>query len=151
MLIAKITNNKIETVSTVVGMFPNVSFPNGIPDEDYLINQGCTFVTTTLPHSSTQKLIQVEPYIEGGQVFNIIIQDKSLDEIQADTTLESTTVRRMRNILLLESDWTQIPDATTDKVAWLEYRQKLRDITNQDGFPYSVSWPISPTNQEIVL
>jgi hypothetical protein len=151
MLIAKITNNKIERVSTVVDMFPNVSFPNGIPDEDFLIIHGCVFVNSTLPHSSTQKLIQVEPYLDGEQVFNMIVQDKSLDEIQNDVALESMNIRRMRNILLLESDWTQIPDAPIDKVSWLEYRQKLRDITKQDGFPYSVSWAIPPTNKEMVL
>ena len=40
-------------------------------------------------------------------------------------------LRRNRNILLAESDWTVLPDSPiADKTAWQTYRQELRDITN---------------------
>lgn len=53
-------------------------------------------------------------------------------------------VRRKRTGLLLASDWTQVADATADKAAWSTYRQALRDITKQSGFPTSVTWPTPP-------
>ena len=37
-------------------------------------------------------------------------------------------MRTIRNRLLSESDWTQLPDAQCDKVAWATYRQALRDF-----------------------
>ena len=41
------------------------------------------------------------------------------------------SLRRDRNRLLAESDWTILPDSPiADKTAWQTYRQELRDITN---------------------
>ena len=37
-------------------------------------------------------------------------------------------MRTIRNRLLSESDWTQLPDAQCDKAAWATYRQALRDF-----------------------
>ena len=45
-------------------------------------------------------------------------------------------MRTIRNRLLAESDWTQLPDATCDREAWATYRQALRD------FP--ATWTESP-------
>ena len=50
--------------------------------------------------------------------------------------------RSKRNQLLEDSDWTQIPDAPVDQAAWKLYRQELRDITDQPGFPTTVVWPV---------
>ena len=55
------------------------------------------------------------------------------------------SIRNHRNYLLLQSDWTQLPDvpqATRD--LWATYRQALRDITLQSGFPTDVVWPTQP-------
>ena len=49
-----------------------------------------------------------------------------------------------RNQLLLESDWTQLPDAPCDKAAWVAYRQSLRDLTAQTGYPFEIIWPVKP-------
>ena len=46
--------------------------------------------------------------------------------------------------MLSDSDWTQVADAPVDKAAWATYRQALRDITEQDGFPVSASFPTAP-------
>lgn len=54
------------------------------------------------------------------------------------------SVRDQRNIKLSESDWTQVADAPVDKQAWAAYRQALRDITAQPGFPWDVQWPSQP-------
>lgn len=54
-------------------------------------------------------------------------------------------VRQQRNALLVACDWTQLPDAPVDQTAWAAYRQALRDVTDQEGFPANVIWPVPPT------
>jgi len=56
----------------------------------------------------------------------------------------AAAARTQRTALLVASDWTQIADAPTDKAAWILYRQALRDITDQPGFPTTIIWPDAP-------
>jgi hypothetical protein len=56
----------------------------------------------------------------------------------------SSQLRQERNTLLSDCDWTQVADAPVDQVAWQTYRQALRDVTSQEGFPYGVVWPAKP-------
>ena len=67
-------------------------------------------------------------------------------EAQLAATKEalSASVRIERNAKLAASDWTQISDSTADKAAWATYRQALRDISAQEGFPATVAWPTQP-------
>ena len=57
---------------------------------------------------------------------------------------QAANVRTSRNEKLAECDWTQIADSTADKPAWATYRQALRDVTAQDGFPWDINWPEGP-------
>jgi hypothetical protein len=57
---------------------------------------------------------------------------------------QAKSVRDQRNTKLSESDWTQVADAPVDKDAWATYRQALRDITTQEGFPWTITWPDAP-------
>jgi hypothetical protein len=52
--------------------------------------------------------------------------------------------RSDRNSLLSACDWTQVADAPVDREAWAAYRQALRDVTLQDGFPLNIIWPNPP-------
>jgi hypothetical protein len=52
---------------------------------------------------------------------------------------QAKIVRDDRNAKLKYSDWTQVADAPVDKTAWATYRQALRDITKQAGFPWTVT------------
>lgn len=65
-------------------------------------------------------------------------------QAELESIVYSQQVRTKRNKLLAESDWTQVADAPVDKAAWATYRQALRDITEQDGFPLSVIYPEAP-------
>lgn len=58
--------------------------------------------------------------------------------------LTEDEVRKQRNNILADSDWTQVADAPVDQAAWATYRQSLRDIPQQDGFPTDVVWPDKP-------
>lgn len=53
--------------------------------------------------------------------------------------------RAERNQRLTQSDWTQLPDAPCNQAAWATYRQALRDLPEQEGFPHTVTWPEEPT------
>lgn len=60
---------------------------------------------------------------------------------------EHVTAKREK--LLLESDWTELTSALSRighaKVQeWQSYRQSLRDITTQAGYPANITWPIKP-------
>lgn len=60
---------------------------------------------------------------------------------------EAVKVRASRNQLLKDSDWTQLDDTPLDnakKMAWATYRQGLRDIPDQAGFPWGIQWPTQP-------
>ncbi len=57
---------------------------------------------------------------------------------------QSASVRTSRNDKLAQCDWTQLADSTADKTVWATYRQLLRDVTVQDGFPWNVTWPEAP-------
>lgn len=72
---------------------------------------------------------------------------KTLEEKQAEDQEQADKVRMQRDRILYASDWSQLPDApitTEQKQEWLLYRQELRDVPNQQGFPWNVVWPAEP-------
>ncbi len=86
------------------------------------------------------ELILKGPAPSENHVFNVARE-------QWELSVPSLTaeVLSMRKRMLLNSDWTQLPDvpiATRD--AWATYRQALRDITEQPGFPLDIVWPTPP-------
>jgi hypothetical protein len=59
----------------------------------------------------------------------------------------AATIRAERNAKIAACDWTQMPDgplSTQAKAAWAAYRQALRDVPEQAGFPQAVDWPKEP-------
>jgi hypothetical protein len=74
------------------------------------------------------------------------VRNKTQQEIQEETEGMWRAVRDRRNELLLECDWTQLPDSpltNLKQTEWQIYRQALRDITNQSD-PFSINWPTEP-------
>jgi hypothetical protein len=65
--------------------------------------------------------------------------------ILSETIVEFTAdeIRAKRNSLLAETDYLALSDTTlsSDMAA---YRQALRDVTSQAGFPTNVTWPTKP-------
>jgi hypothetical protein len=62
---------------------------------------------------------------------------------QKDTE-QGNNIRTQRTQLLKDSDWTQVADAPVDQAAWAAYRQALRDVPTQAGFPWDIQWPTKP-------
>lgn len=84
----------------------------------------------------TQRLFQKTPENRNGQWFT------AWEVMQIPEPEMSAKVRDKRNKLLAECDWTQLADSPTDKASWATYRQALRDISAQPGFPWAVDWPV---------
>jgi len=57
---------------------------------------------------------------------------------------QAKAIRDQRNSKLAACDWTQLADSSADKPSWATYRQALRDVTAQAGFPWNVTWPVEP-------
>jgi hypothetical protein len=57
---------------------------------------------------------------------------------------QAKSVRASRDEKLKNCDWTQVADAPVDKAVWATYRQALRDVTTQTGFPWTITWPDAP-------
>ncbi len=73
------------------------------------------------------------------------------NNVAIDVTLDKAeSVRAIRNELLNASDYTQLLDVPLpeiEKKAWAAYRQELRDITKQAGFPETIVYPLSPIGE----
>lgn len=64
---------------------------------------------------------------------------------------KSKSIRDARNRKLAESDWTQLADTQLDpivKTAWTTYREELRQLPQQPGFPWEVTWPTKPGGEQ---
>jgi len=65
-------------------------------------------------------------------------------DFQADAVAATATqVRTQRDKLLAASDPMALADRITD--SWRTYRQALRDVPAQSGFPASITWPVEPS------
>lgn len=73
-----------------------------------------------------------------------IVQELTQSEKDQKLAAKIASVRSQRNQKLKDSDWTQVADAPVDQAAWAAYRQALRDIPSQEGFPWSVTWAVEP-------
>ena len=152
-MFAKIENNQVAeypvTEFDIRARFPNTSFttdfssglpegyvrvqPAGQPAEDALkvITQGQPVLVNGV---WTQTWTQVDKY--------------TAEELAAQNAVKDVNqkqeVRDIRNSKLAECDWTQVADAPVDKAVWATYRQALRDVTAQSGFPWTITWPVEP-------
>jgi len=78
---------------------------------------------------------------------NAVVIDEDLVESKIPELIaerQAAQARSQRDALLSQSDWTQVPDAPVDQSAWAEYRQALRDLPQQAGFPTEITWPQKP-------
>ena len=82
--------------------------------------------------------------IDGKWYTKYSVADMDAEAIAAKDAEQAKSVRNSRTQMLKDSDWTQVADAPVDKAAWATYRQALRDITAQDGFPWTIDWPEQP-------
>lgn len=127
---------------------PNVSFPKN-PSDESLQQFGMfrVFFAAQPELTNTQVLEEGQPIFSSEdqrwiQVWSA--RNKTTEEIDSAIESKAAEIRLTRDHLLAESDWTQLADAPVDKAAWAAYRQDLRDVPSQAGFPWDVTWPMEP-------
>lgn len=86
----------------------------------------------------------VEQQADGKWYTKYSVADMDAEAIALKDAEQAKAMRDQRNQKLKDSDWTQVADAPVDKAVWAAYRQSLRDITAQAGFPWDVQWPTQP-------
>lgn len=121
---------------------PSVSFPKLIPDE-VLAEHGVYPVKATLAPEIDAKTHSHahDAQIIGGEWVQV------WEVAQLPLGRAEANVRASRDDLLQDTDWVvakAYEAGTPVPTEWASYRQALRDITTQEGFPYSVTWPTKP-------
>lgn len=144
-------------------LHPNTSMPQQLSEE--LLNDfGADVVFegpqasggTVYQYSQAQGVEQINgkwytKYVLGPTFIDTVVDGVTTTALQHETVYkaqkdaeQAKSVRATRDAKLAECDWTQVADAPVDKAAWATYRQALRDITTQTGFPWSIEWPDAP-------
>lgn len=99
------------------------------------------------------------PYEEGGGYFEaywhkdgyLVIAVLAGGVPPAGDGSRAEGVRERRDALLAECDWTQLGDvdlSSGSKSNFATYRQALRDVPQQSGFPDTINWPTRPAEQK---
>ena len=98
----------------------------------------------TVDRTQTVRRDGIKKDSKGNWITAWTVVAKTQEQLDAETVQAAQSVRSQRDSLLAASDWTQVPDAPVDQAAWRTYRQALRDVTTQSGFPHEVTWPVKP-------
>lgn len=141
------------TRGQILGSFPNTSFPR----DDEAFNAAVEgFGFSPVQPSPRPEITYLQTLTEGSPELidgvyyqRWVIGDADQALIDDRTADKAADIRQERKRLLAESDWTQLGDSPVQPVAaWRTYRAALRDVTNQAGFPWNVSWPTAPSTLE---
>jgi len=130
-------------------LHPNTSMPQILSEE--LLNEfGADVVFEGQQASPTRYQVAFADGVEqvnGKWYTKYSVAEMGADAITAKDTEQAKAVRATRDSKLAESDWRVIKAAETSTTldsAWATYRQALRDVTSQSGFPWTITWPESP-------
>lgn len=126
---------------------PNTSFPAVLTPEiidDFGYDPVLEGPQPTLipPYQYAQRDGVVE--VNGQWFTHYIAAEPDEEGKAAMDAAQAQRVRDDRNARLAACDWTQLPDAPVDAAVWAAYRQQLRDISSQVGFPWELQWPAAP-------
>ena len=97
----------------------------------------------------------VEAYVEQDMFADYVDEDgvtvtKASQEAEYTATKDAeaaTAARATRDGLIASCDWMAIKafeGGTTVSAEWATYRQALRDVSAQAGFPNDITWPEKP-------
>jgi len=157
MLLIKTSNGQLEQFPYTLGDLrrdnPQTSFPKKIgdailasygiyhvipetePDHDDLVQ---VLTRDAEPHNNETAIDEDsgETYKTGRWMIGYTVKNKPQNQAEAN-------VRNNRDLLLVETDWMALSDVTLS-TEMSNYRQTLRDVTGQSGFPYTITWPTKP-------
>jgi hypothetical protein len=150
-MFAKIKDGVVQQFPYSVGELrrdnPNTSFPKNISDEVMADFGMFPVIQKPIPDFDDQThFVEWGSIIfkEGGQWFILpTVRELSAAQIAERDASLAAGVRSERDMLLAQTDWTALCDVIIN-AEMLAYRQALRDITLQVGFPNNVTWPTKP-------
>jgi len=127
-------------------LHPNTSMPQQLSEE--LLNEFGADVVLEGPQASptryqTAYANGVEQ-LDGKWYTKYSVAEMDAEAITAKDVEQAKSMRDQRGEKLKDSDWTQVADAPVDKAAWATYRQALRNVPAQAGFPWTITWPDAP-------
>ena len=133
------------TIQELRDSLPNVSLPATMTNEQLEEWRVYEVLPTPYPNDYTKDIVEGEPTLIDGKFYQNWEQTPaSEEEINIRIIAKWFEIRQERNQLLTECDWTQLADIPSEtKTAWTEYRQTLRNITNQEN-PFNIVWPVKP-------
>ena len=139
------------TKADLQAAYPSTSLNNPFNMADYG-NLGVVPITD-LPQPDynyrTHKVSINDPeLVNGAWVRNWTVTALTAEEISDLDEGQAGSMRQIRNAKLQSSDWTHVTDSALDsdaQSAWTAYRASLRAVPEQEGFPWSVTWPAEPT------
>lgn len=150
-MFVKTANNEVVQYPYSIEQFradnPTISFPAEISNDTlaaygvYPVGyQGAPDYDLT-----TQKLVKSSQpsLVDGSWVLTKSIVAKTADQITNDTATQAIQMRAVRDQRLAQTDWCALSDVTMS-AEMTAYRQALRDVPAQEGFPYTVTWPTMP-------
>ena len=109
-----------------------------------ILDAGYTLLPEPTPAEQPENTILVATKDNSGTWSSVWMDTSDYQDVEVRRRVEYQ-VRVARNQLLKGSDWTQGKDIPNNiSSAWAPYRQALRDITTQEGFPLAVTWPTAP-------
>jgi hypothetical protein len=101
--------------------------------------------TIAAPDDEYLKELQAVRQLDGSWKEQWVRLETTDEYKTAATTRKKQHVLTERQYLLSITDWTQMPDVQlTNRTEWAAYRQLLRDIPEQTGFPFTIEWPNPP-------
>jgi hypothetical protein len=141
------STGEVKSQGEVRSMYPNTSFPSqwtpALVEELGLDPVFETPAPTTTIYQTAFK-DGVEQDAQGRWLWKWSISEMDDDAKAAKDAEAAKAVRTDRDRRLSECDWTQVADAPVDKAVWAAYRQELRDVPAQAGFPHNITWPTKP-------
>lgn len=119
--------------------FPNVSFPADVNDES--INHLYVYRVQQTERPAYDDTVNT--LVDSVELVNEKWVQKWIVE-NVNEELAILNVRRKRDRLLSETDWMALFDNVLTE-EWAAYRQTLREVPQQIGFPFEVVWPVKPS------
>ena len=127
-------------------LHPNTSMPQQLSEE--LLNEFGVDVVFEGPQAKPTRyqvgFANGVEQLDGKWYTKYSVADMDTETIAAKDAEQAKAMREQRGEKLKDSDWTQVADAPVDKATWATYRQALRDVTAQSGFPWTITWPDAP-------
>jgi hypothetical protein len=139
------SSGEVKTQGEIRQMYPNTSFPKTWSNE-LVAELGLEVVfetptpTTTVYQTAFKDGVE---QVDGKWVWKWSINEMDDDAKAAKDAEVAKAVRSTRDKFLAETDWTALSDVTMS-AEMAAYRQALRDVPAQTGFPHNVTWPTKP-------